>query len=77
MSRYKETLKKLITDLQETEAGIEASVIMLNDGVRAQYLNESNVKEHKAFLHGYEIALKATRNELSDIVFEQGDDKEE
>lgn len=77
MSKYKETLRKLVEDLKKTETSIETTEIILNDGLLSHRLNEFYVKEIKAFLNGYKIAMKTIAGELNDITLMQGDDKEE
>lgn len=77
MSKYKETLKKLIMELQGTETSIDTVSLILNDGLKNHSLNEFYVKEIKAFLNGYKIAVKTLKGELNDTVWAQGDDKEE
>lgn len=77
MSKYKETLRKLVEDLKKTETSIETTEIILNDGLLSHRLNEFYVKEIKAFLSGYKIAVKTIAGELNDMTWMQGDDKEE
>lgn len=45
MSKYKETLRKLVEDLKKTETSIETTEIILNDGLLSHRLNEFYVKE--------------------------------
>lgn len=77
MSQYKKKLKNTLIRIQGTEQSIDTAILILNDGVSTNALSEFSVRDVKSYLKGYKNAIKNLKGELNEVIWNNGDDKEE